>query len=122
MDILVDRNTGDVVFQNGACPVVSADSADVVAQRLFILLRTWRAEWFLDTTYGVPYESILGMKVSKTRVDRILQSKILEEQGVAEMVSWSSEIEPSTRVYTCRFQVRTTFGAVTDTITVSPQT
>ena len=68
MDLLMDINgTGDMVFVNGAAPRTYIE-ADVVAQRLAIHLRTFRAEWFLDKSYGVPWFEILGTKKTKQQV------------------------------------------------------
>ena len=118
MDI-TDLGTRDLVFVNGSCPV-KTNEGDVVAQRLFIMLRTWQQEWFLNLDHGVPYWSILGTKQSKESIDRILQAKVLDEQGVAEIVTWTSTFDNVSRKYECRFNVRTTNGTVTQTITVSP--
>lgn len=117
MDLLLNRGTGDLVFQNGACPVVT-QKEDVVIQRLYIRLRTWQEEWFLNVQYGVPYDSILGMKVSKSTVDGIIQDQIYAEDGVLEITKFSSSMN-SKRGYSCSFQVRTGTG-LSDTIVINP--
>ena len=121
MDLSVDMDgTQDMVFQNGACPV-KGEEGNVVAQRLFIMLRTWTQDWFLNLSHGVPYKSILGSKMPKESIDLIIQQKVLAEQGVAEIVVWYSSFEGTTRTYECNFQVRTTNGTVTSQITVPIQ-
>lgn len=122
MDLLMDINgTGDLVFANGATPRTYIE-ADVVAQRLAIHLRTFRAEWFLDEPYGVPWFEILGTKRSKQQVDSILQREVLSVQGVREIVSWTSDINNVNRNYSCQFTVRTTNGELTDQIIVNSPT
>ena len=114
----VELNFGDIIWNNG--PLRKQDTTqertEVVAQRLFILLRSFQGEWFLNTTYGIPYWNILGMKVSKARVDSIFQQKILAEQGVAEIVSFDSTIDR--RGYSLSFSVKVLSGEVTDIITI----
>jgi len=107
MDLLIDPNEWDVVFINGACPVVS-ERVDVVSQRLGVRLRTFLTEWFVNTTYGIPYmQQILGKKVPKEVVDQIMQTNILAENGVAEILSFNSTLSTS-RVYSLTFKVRCT--------------
>lgn len=117
MDILLDSVSHDCVFINGACPV-TGDRIDVVSQRLKIKLLTWTGEWFLDTSYGVPYWNILGKKVSKESADLILQQAILEERGVREITFFESTLV--NRVYSITFRVKVTSGDETETITITP--
>lgn len=110
MDLKIDRDTGDLIFVNGECPI-TVDFTDSVAQKVYIMLRTFEQEWYLNETTGVPYiPRILGRKVDKATVDRILQENILAEDGVADILSFESSINNS-RQYEARFNVRVTEGA-----------
>lgn len=105
MDIKLDLGTGDAVFVNGGTPVTQ-DAGESVAQKLFILLRTFAGEWFLNVDHGIPYfQSILGQKVSKQAIDLIFQQKILEEDGVQELLEFTSSLSNS-RTYSMSFRVR----------------
>ena len=123
MDLLLNYETNDLIFNNGPLtkefttqPLVST-----VQQRLFILLKTFQGEWFLDTEYGIPYwQDILGKKVNKQRVDLIFQQKILAENGVKEITYFNSSI--SNRNYSAQFRVRVSTGEETGTITITPVT
>lgn len=122
MDLLLHRNpnslTGyDMAFENGACPTTS-DLVDVVTQRLYIRLKTFLGEWFLNVEYGVPYERILGQKVRKSVVDMILQEQIMMEQGVKQIEFFESSLENRTRIYACRFRVRVDTGEVSSMISI----
>jgi hypothetical protein len=113
MDFKLDYSVGDIIWNNG--PLTKTDVTqpftENVQQRLFILLRTFQEEWFLDTTYGIPYfQRILGRKTPKSVADRIFQEKILEENGVAEILSYSSILD--NRTYSAKFSVRCTNGEV----------
>ena len=125
MDILLnnDRTSldfGDALFVNGPLSPagITQESAEVVAQRLSIRLKTFLGEWFLDVEYGVPYyQQILAKKTTKVAVDRIFQQQILSERGVRELVSFSSTFE--NRQYNMSFKVRVMNGSVTESITVN---
>lgn len=123
MDILQNSDTssenyGDAIWVNGQCPMVT-DSAGVVAQRLRIRLRTFLGEWVFDTLYGVPWwQRILGKKIPKVAVDRILQEQILLEKGVVELVSFSSSLS-SKREYSAQFRVRANNNQITETIEIA---
>lgn len=123
MDLLLERdnnktNFGDMVFVNGSCPTTK-EFADGVSQKVFILLRTFESEWYLNTTTGIPYlQEILGKKVSKGTIDRIIQQKILQEEGVASIESYISTLGGD-RVYSATMRIKTTQGtAFTDTVSV----
>lgn len=126
MDLLIDNDPispsyGDLIFKNGPLtPEFTTQSrVDVVAQRLFILLRTFEGEWFLDTEYGIPYfQSILGKKTSKSAVDLIFQREILAENGVKELTFFESTFV--NRQYSLTFRVKVTSGDETDNITITP--
>lgn len=114
MDLLVNRvkdtsGYGDMIFINGSTPTTS-EFVDAVAQRVFVMLRTFETEWYLNESTGVPYLSrILGFKVKKEVVDRILQQKILEVPGVADILEFSST-QSIDRTYEVRMKIRTTSG------------
>lgn len=121
MDLLMDYDKGDLIFVNGPLTkeYTTQPFVQVVQQRLYILLYTFMEEWFMDTTYGIPYwQRILGKKPSKSAVDLILQQKILAENGVKEIIAFSSTFV--NRAYSANFKVRVSTGEETQTITISP--
>ena len=125
MDILLnnDRTSldfGDAIFVNDPLSPagITQESAEVVAQRLSIRLKTFLGEWFLDVGYGVPYyQQILAKKTTKVAVDRIFQQQILSERGVRELVSFSSTFQ--NRRYEMSFVVRVLDGSLTETISIN---
>lgn len=111
MDLKMDRDeTKDMEFVNGACPVTD-DYVDSTAQRIFVMLRTFESEWFLNVNTGVPYHKILGTKMQREQIDRVMQAKILAERGVAEILQYTS-IMQGNRVYEASFRVRATTGGI----------
>lgn len=121
MDLLMDYDEGDLIFVNGLLTkeYTTQPFVQTVQQRLYILLHTYLEEWFMDTTYGIPYwQSILGKKTTKSAVDLIFQQKILAENGVKEITQFNSTFV--NRVYSLNFKVRVTTGEETQPITISP--
>ena len=126
MDLLIQNDPlnpfyGDLTWKNGPLtPDYTTQSrVDVVAQRLRIRLLTFREEWFLDTSYGVPYfQSILGFKIKKSAVDLIFQREILAENGVKELTFFESTFE--NRKYSLSFRVKVTTGEESGLITITP--
>lgn len=107
MDILMNLQTGDAVFHNGPLTkeYTTQPYTQTVQQRLYIRLRTFLGEWFLNTAYGVPYwQRILGKKITKSETDRIFQEQILSDVGVAEILSFKSSFV--NRVYSLSFTAR----------------
>jgi hypothetical protein len=119
MDLLMDiDNTRDLVFANGACPVTQFP-VQTVAQRLFIRLRTFKGEWFYNTTYGIPYFQRVFTKTTKSAVDAIFQDQILSETGVKRITEFTSNLNSANRRYTLSFRVLTTSGQESETITIN---
>lgn len=106
MDLQLDiQGTRDLVFVNGSCPVTETFT-DSVAQKVFIMLRTFEGEWYLDEECGPPYfQRILGHKIEKKTVDRILQEKILGVDGVADILSFVSTLNRD-REYSASVRIR----------------
>lgn len=118
MDILVDPDTGDVVYDNTQV-TVTEEQRQSVAQKLTIKLQTFLGEWFLNTANGVPYyQEIFGKVRSKSTIDIIFREKISEEPDVIEITEFNSEITPD-RTYRLTFRVRTSLNQITDNISVS---
>lgn len=122
MDLLLDYQSGDLLWKNGPLTkdYTTQPLIDTVRQRLFIVLRTFQEEWFLDTTHGIPYWDWLGRKVTKASIDRIMQQKILAENGVKELTYFNSTFV--NRVYDLSFRVKVVSGEETDLINISPVT
>ncbi len=121
MDLKLDYSTGDIVFINRPLTKndVTQPLVEVVQQRLFIKLKTFYGEWFLNTDYGIVYfQRILGFKNTKSSVDLIFQQNILAETGVKEITYFNSTLV--NRQYSLNFRVKVVDGSTTDTIAITP--
>ena len=119
MDLKLDQGSHDLIFVNGECPVTTG-LINSVTQRLIIRLRTFLGEWFIDTSYGVPWlERVLGQKLNRNSIDIVIQENILKDEGVSQVVEFSSRFDESSRVYSCRFKVRVVDGTLSEIINFS---
>lgn len=119
MDLLLNENTNDLVFVNGACPVTQ-QLTSVVSQRLKITLYTFLGEWFLNTSVGVPYfQQIFGKIRNKSSIDLIFQQIIVNDVDVIEILSFESTLSPDIRGYSMTFQVRVSDNTASLPITIS---
>lgn len=117
MDLLLDSDN-DLVFVNGSASV-TPDRAGAVQQRLKVKLLSFLGEWYLDTSYGIPYfQQIFGKGRSKGAIDSILQQKILEEDGVLRITKFESSLSTS-RTYSLVFAVVVDDGDTTNDIEIS---
>ena len=72
--------------------------AEQIAQQIRLTLSIFLGEWFLDTSFGVPYfESILGKGRSVYEIEAIIRKKVREVPGVQEIGAISVEVEKASR-------------------------
>lgn len=83
-DVTLDQNTGDLLITNGAASVV--ESADGIGQRIYVKLRTFRGEHFLNNRAGLPYhDRILVRGANEPDIFQIYTQGILTVPGVASV-------------------------------------
>ena len=101
MDIkLIDDG---VVFSNGDFQLTE-NHLDTVAQRLYIRLRTTKFKWFWDLEYGVDwFNKVFGKGKNKLQIDLILKEELRKEKWLDRVISFDSNIDNQTRVYSCNF-------------------
>jgi hypothetical protein len=104
----VDQN-GDMTFGNSSADFW-VNVPDGVAQAIASTLNLWAGQWFLDSTAGVQWDAkVLGNRTASTR-DMVIQAAILGVPGVLTILSYSSNINRSTRAFTASGSVQTQFG------------
>lgn len=108
--------SGELVFSSGSLETVSGRGA--VRQAIECRLRTFRGEWFLDGSIGVPYfDGILGTKnPALDAVRSVLRQEILSVPGVIRLVSLEIDLERSARRLTASFVVSSDEGLVEGSI------
>ncbi|MGE8637434.1 MAG: hypothetical protein ACN6PR_02255 [Achromobacter sp.] len=87
------------------------DGADRIAQQIKVTLLTFMGEWFLDTTFGVPYfDDILVKSPDRASIEAILRARIRAVPGVERVRRLDLEIERQLRVLRVSFDADTTAG------------
>lgn len=113
-DIALSAKTHDLVIRDG--DILLIDNAERVAQQIKIQLNSFLAEWFLDTTYGVPYfEYILVKDPSLTTIRNILRQQILNVDDVSAVGTLTLDYDKQDRTLTVEYEADTTYGLVTST-------
>lgn len=89
-----------------------------VAQAIETRLRLWLGDWFLDTTDGTPYNTqVLGERYNKAP-DAAIKNRILGTPGVTSIVSYSSQFDGNTRIFTVNAQVQTQYSVTPVSVSV----
>lgn len=97
MDIKLNPDTHDLALGRNR-DLVLIDGAEQIAQQIEITLLTFLGEWFLDTTFGVPYlERIMVKSPSRAQIESIMRTKVLAVPGVSAVPTVEIEIESATR-------------------------
>lgn len=108
-DIMLSDN-GDISIENSDFVFTETDS-EMLKQRISITLKMWMEEWFLDTTFGVPYRQKLIRKgVTKEEIDAEFIRIINSFDDVSTITYFKSVVDVSSRFYTMSFYVATDFG------------
>lgn len=87
------------------------DGADRIAQQVKVTLLAFMGEWFLDTTFGVPYlEDILVKAPDRASIEGILRARIRAVPGVERVRTLDLQIERQQRFLRVAFDADTTAG------------
>ncbi len=104
--------TGDYVFGNGQKDFL-INSPEAVAQSVRTRLLLWVNEWFINVEEGTLWlQGVLG-KQQQSTIDNVLRSRILETEGVTELTSYDSSIDPDTRKLSVSVSIDTLYGSTT---------
>lgn len=87
-DVYLDE-TGNLAFVHGA---------EAVGQHARQRLKTFRGEWFLDTTAGVPWlDQIMGKGYNPALAEALVKAEILGTDGVTGISTFSVSFANTTR-------------------------
>lgn len=107
----LDEN-GDMTFGQGSLNFF-VDSPEAVAQAAMTRLRLETGEWFLDVDEGTPYQTeVLGYGTAASR-DVAISDRIVDTPGLTEITSYSSNLNPVTRLFTVDVKATTLYGPTT---------
>jgi hypothetical protein len=112
-DIQLDRSTHEVHIDPSTGDLQLVDGAARVAQQIKVTLLLFLGEWFLDTTFGVPYfEDILVKNPRWGTVNAVLRARIADVPGVGRIRRLTLDFNRPTRSLTVTFEAETAFGLV----------
>jgi len=94
------------------------DQPEAVAQAVKTRLGLILGEWFLDVTYGTPYNSEILGAGNVGNYDFALQKVILGTPGVLRITSYASQVNPSTRGASVSCTIDTIYGSASVTQTL----
>lgn len=100
---------GDYSFGSGNRDFLQ-DTPETVAQAVLTRLRLFRAEWFLDTEEGTPYQAAILGKNNKSTADAALRERILGTQGVEELTAFDSVLDVELRTLSVSATIETIYG------------
>jgi hypothetical protein len=104
--------TGDMTFGNGTGNFLINSPAGV-AQLAGTRLALWTGQWFLDLTEGTPYSTQILGKGTQSLYDNALTQRILGTTGVTAILSYQSQLNPSTRALTYSATLDTAYSTST---------
>lgn len=85
--------------------------AQRVRQQVEITLRAFFGEWFLDTSFGVPYlEEILTKSPDRASIEAVLRSRIVDVPGVTAVRRLDLEMDRTARALRVTFEAETAEG------------
>lgn len=105
----LDPVTGDIVT-SGKQFITEREE---IAQTIKTRLRLFYGEYFRDITDGTRwFENILNKNTTLTGKDAELKRRILQTEGVVNLVSFESDYDINGRTFTVKASVLTTFGQI----------
>lgn len=117
----LNPQTNDIEAVGGKIKLLST-LQEAVRQRLSVKLKTFAGEWFLDTSYGVPYRGlngIIGKGRSQQEVDAVFIDIINQDPDIQRIVYFNSVYNPTKRDYALDFEVKVNDRFLRD---ISPST
>lgn len=117
---------GDIGIDTSGKMLVLSTYQELVKQRLQIKLRTFKGEWWLDTSYGIPYRdtgdgrAIIGKGYTKADIDALYIAEIKADPDVVKIKYFKSEYDPVRRDYSLTFEVKTNNESLLQDASVKP--
>jgi len=113
-DIWIDDDSSLVIASGDA--QLTSTIGDFARQKVQIVLRWFRNEWFADTSLGIDYFNDILIKNPDTNIiEDTLKNEILNIEEVDELTKFDLTLNTATRNLTVEFTAKLTDGT---TITV----
>lgn len=110
-DLQLDTVTHDLVIDGGTGDVQMVDGARRVAQQIKVTLLLFLGEWFLDTSFGMPYlESVLVKNPRFGVLHAVFRAKIMDVPGVLRLPVLRLNVNRQQRSLSVDFNAETPEG------------
>lgn len=110
-DIQLDRETHDLVIDADTGDIQLLDNARRIAQQIKVTLLAFLGEWFLDTSFGVPYLDEIMVKNPRIgTLQAIFRAKIIDVPGVTRVRRLTFDMNRATRALSVSFEAETLEG------------
>lgn len=117
IDLKLDLDENDLTIENYDLALV--DKLEQINQKLQIKLKFFSGEWFLDTTQGVPFYSIVFVKnPDLDLIATTIKNEILKVDGIKEILSYSQQLDTVNRTLSVDFEVDTIYGTTEQTVEI----
>ena len=105
------NSDNDIAVTGNTLQLVSGQEelTQIAKQRL----QTFRGEWFLDTSIGIPYfQTVLEKLTDPALIDAIFIDEISNIPGFISLLEYNSDLDLPTRQLTLTFKARTVNGVI----------
>ena len=101
----------DILLQNGKI-AMTKDGAEVM-QSVLCRLRSFKGEWFLDTTAGMPwYQEVFTRPANLPSIEARIKAEILNTDGVDQLTRFAVVLDRTSRRLTVTFEAVTSYGEI----------
>ena len=119
-DLAMNLATNDLQITNGDLSLVTG--SDAIAQDLQQRLQSWLGEWFLDTTWGIPFKQQILVK--NPNLD-LIQADILlattDTPGVVQVTDFDFVYDNNARSLSVKLTVQDSNGQnLSSQVTIAP--
>ena len=109
MQLTRRKTNNDMTF--GQSLANFAVDAEATAQNVATRLRAFQGEWFMDTSFGVPWHQSILVKPSNVPLsEALLKAIILGTDGVDKIIDFSFDVDSATRTATVVANITTVYG------------
>ena len=96
------------------------DGAARVRQQIKVTLLAFMGEWFLDTSFGVPYfDQVLVKTPDRAAIEAVFRARILDVPGVSRVVRLALAVDRERRVLSVEFEAESAQGLAAGTVELS---
>lgn len=110
-DLYLNETSGDIEISNG--DIRLTEGQETIRQHIMQVLRSFKGEWFLDITSGVPYfGEVFKKNPNPLTLDFVFKDAIANCLGVKEITSFDLSLDNAARKLKLEFSVDTIEGNI----------